>query len=242
MNRRGALAGLGAAGASLMTGGCGELIWGQSATIRFRTIAMAEVDGERVEGSAVMEIRYRFDGFRASSKFWAEAFPLELKGRGTVFVLPVALERGGGGSFVHAYDHRLLGLAGVKVGGPGAMTPDDYKLLRAFSGRKAYDTHRPGFPLMVGFRDEANPNSVFEVDPTNFAASFGPGVRLIGVDVEATTAPITKQIRQRLKWVTQANGGSCGFESDPPGQGRAMNVTPLNRKLGCAEFISEGLW
>jgi hypothetical protein len=37
------------------------------------------------------------------------------------------------------------------------------------------------YPLLVTFGDIADPKSVALVDPTNLAASFGPGVRLTSV-------------------------------------------------------------
>ena len=78
----------------------------REATLRYRLIATVEIDGQKVEGSTVMEIHYK--NFHMDPHFLdtfiqflthinpritaidhaAEALILDLKGRGTVFILP----------------------------------------------------------------------------------------------------------------------------------------------------------
>lgn len=48
------------------------------------------------------------------------------------------------------------------------------------------------YPMMVTFRDLADPESVQLVDPANLAASFGPGVRLKAVTLEVTDEEVTQ--------------------------------------------------
>ena len=71
-------------GALLLLAGCG----GQSATNRFRVIAAVDVDGQKVEGSTVMEITYQkvehsLIGRGGATALKGEALVLDLKGRGT---------------------------------------------------------------------------------------------------------------------------------------------------------------
>jgi hypothetical protein len=56
-------------------------------------------------------------------------------------------------------------------------------------------------PMLVRFRDLADPTLVEPVDPENLAASFGPGVRLKRITVETTRDPVTKEIGKRLGWL-----------------------------------------
>ena len=81
-------------GLLLLLAGCGAEL---SATKRFRIIATVEVDGQKVEGSTVIDIAYeKLDekrsligrGGDATAK--GEALILDLKERGTVYVLPYA--------------------------------------------------------------------------------------------------------------------------------------------------------
>src|SRR5260221_5153964 len=84
-----------------LTGCFGE----QTVEKRIRIIAHASVDGEPVEGSTVMEMTWRSksDG-RMYIETYGEALILDLKGRGTVYVLNKAFGReshwAGGWSYV----------------------------------------------------------------------------------------------------------------------------------------------
>ena len=82
-------------------------------------------------------------------------------------------------------------------------------------GRQAYDEIMRGLakskpktqipldilPMLVRFRDIADPKSVERVDPNNLAAAFGPGVTLKRATLEITDQPITTGIEKRLGWL-----------------------------------------
>jgi hypothetical protein len=53
-------------------------------------------------------------------------------------------------------------------------------------------------PMLVKFRDIADPNSVVRVDPTNLMASFGWDVELKRITVQVTDEPVTVGIEKRL--------------------------------------------
>jgi hypothetical protein len=72
-----------AVGLLLMLAACSG---GWSVTNRFRVIATVDVDGQKVEGSTVMEIKY----WRGGTTLKGEALIFDLKGRGTLDVLPYA--------------------------------------------------------------------------------------------------------------------------------------------------------
>ncbi len=53
-------------------------------------------------------------------------------------------------------------------------------------------------PLMVRFKNPADPKSVEQVAPDNLAKSFGPGYRLKSLTVQLTDDPVTVGIEKRL--------------------------------------------
>ncbi|MCA9423137.1 MAG: hypothetical protein KC592_19110 [Nitrospira sp.] len=48
------------------------------------------------------------------------------------------------------------------------------------------------YPLLVTFSDITDPKTVQQVDPTNQAATFGPGVVLKRITLEITDEPVTE--------------------------------------------------
>lgn len=66
----------------------------------------------------------------------------------------------------------------------------------------------PGdLPDLVTFGDASDPRTVWEVDPRDLAASFGPGVRLRRAAIEVTGDPVTEgAIERRLPWLKGMEG------------------------------------
>lgn len=77
--------------------------------------------------------------------------------------------------------------------------PRNWSMPGPFNNRSAY-------PMMVTFGDLADPTSIAEVDPDDFAATFGDGVRLKRITVELTEDSVTSRIVNRLKWLPEARG------------------------------------
>ena len=69
-------------------------------------------------------------------------------------------------------------------------------------------------PMLVRFRDIADPKSVERVDPNNLAAAFGPGVTLKRATLEITDEPITTGIEKRLGWMAWSSSKWIEFASD----------------------------
>ncbi len=60
------------------------------------------------------------------------------------------------------------------------------------------------YPLLVTFDDMANPKTVRRVDPSDLAASFGPGVALTSVTLEITDEAVTEgRVEEVLGWLKQ---------------------------------------
>ncbi|WP_316862475.1 hypothetical protein [uncultured Cohaesibacter sp.] len=57
-------------------------------------------------------------------------------------------------------------------------------------------------PLMVHFKDRADPASVERVFPRHPESVFGQGVRFLSAQATITTAPISSGIKKQLKWLT----------------------------------------
>ena len=220
-------------GAGLMLSQCGE----PSATVRYRVIATAEVDGQRVEGSTVMEVNYQrvkhsLIGAGGATQLYGEALILDLKGGGTVFLLPVWYHEKT--ELVQLYEFGIKRTFGVE-NSIGGLEDEDFARLRQAKGRKPLS---PRLPLFVAFKDEKIPNTIYEVDPQHMGSAF-PGVRFIGLDIEITDAPVTKVLKQRLPWLDRNNRLS-GFDRDPPGKLRAEKDQPLGYKISYNSFFGNG--
>lgn len=69
---------------------------------------------------------------------------------------------------------------------------------------------RPAYPMLVTFRDPADPTSIERVDPDDLAGTFGGGVSLRKITVGLTDDPVTSNLADRLKWfraVANSGGG-----------------------------------
>jgi hypothetical protein len=89
-------------------------------------------------------------------------------------------------------------------------------------------------PMLVTFADVADPTSVKLVDPTNLAATFGPGVALTGALLEITDEPITEgQVGAVLGWL-------CDYQSENrrlDGNGSMGSIgNDLHNTLGTGRF------
>lgn len=214
----------------------------QSASKRFRVIVTVEVDGQKVEGSTVMDITYeKLDEKRSmlgrggDAKAKGEALILDLKGRGTVYVLPYAHHLPSG-VLIESYVGGLLHSIGV-THGIGTLTSEDFDRIRRARGRIPFRGLGNRLSAFVAFRDEKNPKTVYEVDPKNFGESF-PGVRFVGIDIEFTDAPVTNVLKQRLPWLENPNKEML-FEREPPGQGRPYQDLPIGFKLTTNVFFED---
>ena len=222
-------------GLLLLLAGCG----GQSATNRFRVIATVEVDGRKVEGSTVMEITYQkvehsLIGRGGATALKGEALILDLKGRGTVYVLPNAHDLSDG-SLGQVYESGVLNSLGTE-NSIGTLSSQDFDRIRQAQGRIPFRNGNPTrLPAFVAFLDEKNPKTIYEVDPKNLGQSF-PGIRFVGLDIEFTDARVTNVLKQRLPWLENPNLEQR-FERDPSGQLRAYVDSPIGFKITTDHFF-----
>jgi hypothetical protein len=74
-------------------------------------------------------------------------------------------------------------------------------------------------PMLVRFRDLADPKSIERVDANDLAASFGAGFRLKRITIEKTRDRFTNGIKKRLIWLakyreTMLDGSSINTSND----------------------------
>lgn len=181
-----------------------------SLTLHHRLTLEAEVDGEPKSGSGVIEVTYSkviqlWGTTDFSIGVRGEAVVLDLGPRGTLFAL-----------LKQDTDNRseleLMLLRAYNVD-RFAFPSVEYLLmkLRDLSGRRELPLH--SLPMLVRFRDLADPLTVERVDPLDIAASFGAGAKLLHATLEIVPAgiwplrcygitgePITTGIQRKFSW------------------------------------------
>lgn len=70
---------------------------------------------------------------------------------------------------------------------------------------------RSGYPLLVTFRDDADPTSAERVNPQDLGAIFGQGYRLKSIRITVTDDPVTKGIVKQKKWFRRAANSGGGL-------------------------------
>ena len=157
--------------------------------------------------------------------------------QGTVYVLPYSLNKVGDLSEV--YQPYVLKSFSVSPS-IGSLSQQDLERLRHIKGRVPFQ-HYDSFwhvdlpPVFVAFHDEANPRSIYQVDPDHLDAAFGPGVHFVGIDLEVTDAPLTHELLKRLPWLKLRN--SIRWEREPAGSRRPMKEWPLGFKITAEHFF-----
>jgi hypothetical protein len=69
------------------------------------------------------------------------------------------------------------------------------------AARRAVELPRRAYPLLVTFRDSANPATIEGVDP-DALTQFGSGVRLRRITISSTEKPVTEAIQKKLPWLS----------------------------------------
>jgi len=237
----------------------------REATLRYRLIATVEIDGQKVEGSTVMEIHYK--NFHMDPHFLdtfiqflthinpritaidhaAEALILDLKGRGTVFILPTVH---GSMGFSDFHGICLLYTLGIE-NKLHSLTKEDMRQISDAKGRMPLQLLRPEMrrpeypkglvirsPAMVTFKNERDPRTIEEVDPENLEQHF-PGVRLLSFEIEVTDAPLTRALTKRLPWLETIDQNET-FEREPSGSIRPPHEKPVAFLIHQGDFFGMG--
>ncbi|MBR1230893.1 hypothetical protein [Bradyrhizobium sp. AUGA SZCCT0182] len=189
-----------------------------SVTVRYRLTLEALVDGELKTASSVREVTYgKQSGFASGHELFiryrGEAIALDLGSRGTLFALLTkdADDRSRAEWIVlHAF--------GFNGGSLPRPVEEGLKQVSRLSGKR--ELPLDGLPMLVRFRDLADPTTVERISPLNIEERFGPDAKLIRATLEIVPAgiwplnsvgitgePITTGILERLPWLKRLNGG-----------------------------------
>lgn len=210
----------------------------ETVTRRIKISATAIVDGQPTVGSTTMEITWRSDGVEGGRMYIdtiGEALILELNGRGTVYVLPVAIAADG--RFAGSWAYAVLGSLGIE----GQALLSDLLTIKLAQGEFAV----PGLgdrdlqPLMVAFGDENDKASIYEVRRENFSDHFGEGVTFSGMSFAFTEGPVTEKLIQRLPMLDESSPSNT-FPRDPPGMIRPFVELPFAYKMNENAFFRKG--
>ena len=192
--------------AAIMLAGCAPSA-GDAITLHVKVTAHAVADGVPREGSGVLEIRLRrtpnsLSGMAMSMKLKGEAVILDMgRDRIAYFLLK-------------DYAPDLMTHHNIRL----PPSEEDFEKLRTTSG--VIDVPRKRYTTIAAFKDEADPTTVYEVDPDDFAASFGPRVKLTGLTLELVDEAATDKIQGRLPWLVT---GSLKPLKGPGNTGRPLD-------------------
>ncbi|MEX3012037.1 hypothetical protein [Hoeflea sp. TYP-13] len=159
-----------------------------------------EADGKTYTGSSVVRVRWRKNDplSAANGPQWittvsGEAVVVEIPGRGVLFALLNPPDE-----YNYATD---LAFKALGAGAQRLPINELFDVIEAEQG-KPQVLSNDLFPFFITFTNLDDPNSVKRVDPSNFAATFGPGVGLESVVLEITDEPVTEGlIDEELGWM-----------------------------------------
>lgn len=234
MSRRTLLASL----CSLPLMGCQS---GETARVRYRVILSADIDGKPVEASTVMEVRYSrvthsLIGTGGATRLYGEALIFDVGGKGTIYVLPI--QHPANASLAQVYEYGILTTFGI-ANSIGSLTDADLAKLNNAKGRQPFHLYKTSrLPAFVSFTDESNPKTIYEIDPSELGRYF-PSVKVTGLDIEITSDPITKKLRDRLPWLKNATDPNI-FPRDPRATRRPNSQLPLSHMITPARFFGDG--
>ena len=189
-------------------------------TYRYRLTVEVDTPEGLKSGSSVIEVRTEVadrailpDAKTLDIQVTGEAVTVDLGQRGLLFALLQSEERvGWAGGVMELVTPR-------PKGGPhkdayanwhAAMTANTGRHVLPRYAPQVYSPpgppDKPGdpprdYPLLVRFRDVADPTTVERVDPDDLAKSFGPDVKLRKITVELTENAVTTEIEKRLGWL-----------------------------------------
>jgi hypothetical protein len=188
--------------AGLLLAGCGN----ESATIRYRATAEVVIDGEVRTGSAVREATFTetpnsLIGFGLSLSDDGEAIVVDT-GIPDNAIYVLRNHRSGGGQSLSGVMQSCFKVESDSAGTGWTAAFDKIPVgsrCRIAPG----DIHKNVMPLIVAFRSEAVPKSIFEVSPETLKSVFGVEGRFQGMTFEKVSRniPLTKAVDARLPWL-----------------------------------------
>jgi hypothetical protein len=178
--------------------------------INYRLTLKVESEGILSTGSSVIETRW-YPGVINMGNAWntrvrGEAVAVDVGGHGTLFALltgPATPARPTGEIFYpHDPESILLEAFAAEKSRTG-RSRDFLNVISKFRGGVELPLTR--LPMLVRFKNPSDPRSVERVDPTNLAASFGPGARILQATLAIADEPVTTNLETQLAWLQKGN-------------------------------------
>lgn len=216
--------------AALTLPGCGVL--GDSLpTYRYRLTVEVETPEGLKTGSSVIEVRSGVGGKAAgpmavyTTEVRGEAVTVDLGRRGLMFALLRS-----GDNVDWAGQAMMRGIVPDPSPEQRQAMKDPWRdaikarYAKLLTMRGIYDLPREvdilglrdNYPMLVRFRDIADPGTVEQVDPDDLARSFGEGVKLKRITVQLTDDPVTTGIVKRLGWLDTVGRLRATLRTDVP--------------------------
>lgn len=188
------------------------------------TITVTTPEGEKT-GSAVHAVAWYpnpifKDGAKYHLALQGEAVAVEAAPGKVLFAL---LAGPSGSSSEYAGLMALYRFGVTPLGGHNFPWAEaDFAGVRAARRKGPADLPTELLPMLVTFRDIADPKSVERVDPNNLAAAFGPGVTLKRATLEITDQPITTGIEKYAPSYRKRDDWHAWYLSLPYGDPRKI--------------------
>lgn len=193
---------------------------------RYRLALVVSVNGTDFVAASVVEGRFTQKSpllpqtRGVSVSFSGEAVAVDLGERGVLFATLLDVKRPFASGMWLASPENIVQSAFPRIAGEEGERGFARVLRRYAQGGEIRELRPDQLPLLVLFRDMANPISVEQVDPSNLERHFGPGAKLTRATIETvpvgwfpfnrfglssprwlTGVPVTKTIDARLPWL-----------------------------------------
>lgn len=209
--------------------------FGNTWTYRYRLTLGVSVNDKEHVGANVVQVRVTEKSNMLPqtggvyTRVAGEAVAVDLGERGVLFVLLKDIERerpfsAASGMWFASADN-IVQSAFPRIKGEEGKWGLALAMRRYAQGGESRELRPDQLPLLVRFRDKADPKTVEQVDPTNLEPQFGPGTRLTRATIETVPAgwfplnvsgltfprwltgdPVTIGIRRLLPWLSQDPG------------------------------------
>lgn len=201
---------------------------------RYRLTVEVETPQGLRTGSSVIQVASHVSGKLAlragdvTTQVKGEAVAVDLPGGKVLFAL---LSKPGSAEGANNYAFDAL------IPKPWVGWEEYVRDVNVLVGRDGVGVLAPAdYPMLVTFADIRDPNSVARVDPTDFAPSFEPGVKLKRITVQMVDEPVTAGIEKRLGWLTDYRKRGARLNGSIS---IAIATNDLSDNLGTGSFSTE---